>query len=357
MHILKSIFAAATLFAATSASAQQYEITVETLVGGKPADKFAFVVEEGDTQFKGFDGKLVAKKYRAKGYLPKSVNANALKEKTAKKSDTQKSAAKAKAEKTAVEKSVPKSRPIDEARAKLSNLRSELRRLENSVSDSQARMDKISLQLETLERVVDKGDKNLATFPAEYKSYLAKYEPVDEQLEKDKKIDALIRSRKDNSGDTEEFDVGSFCVLTLKQVKGKKLLLDVDYIYSHKVSDFYADGNSNGNTILKQTVMERLTRNPRNLVVSLNRPYCIQFARPKNDGSKSLSEAISQTSIIAEATANLEKAEAEAVGEQAEKSEFDAQGSYAEIRKKFPSGLAKTARIVITAKKLSTSQQ
>lgn len=346
MHILKSIFAAAAVFAATSAFAQQYEITVETLVGGKPADKFAFVVEEGGTQFKGFDGKLVAKKYRAKGYLPKSVNAAALKEKTAKKSDTQKSATKAKAEKAAAEKSVPKSRPIDEARAKLSNLRSELRRLENSVSDSQARMDKISLQLETLERVVDKGDKNLA-----------KYEPVDEQLEKDKKIDALIRSRKDNSGDTEEFDVGSFCVLTLKQVKGKKLLLDVDYIYSHIVSDFYADGNSNGNTILKQTVMERLTRNPRNLVVSLNRPYCIQLARPKNDGSKSLSEAISQTSIIAEATANLEKAEAEAVGEQAEKSEFDAQGSYAEIRKKFPSGLAKTARIVITAKKLSTSQQ
>ena len=51
-----AIFASALLCAGVL-SAQKYSVTVETHIAGKPEDKFTFVIAEGGSQHKGFDGK------------------------------------------------------------------------------------------------------------------------------------------------------------------------------------------------------------------------------------------------------------------------------------------------------------
>ena len=68
-----AIFASALLCAGVL-SAQKYSVTVETHIAGKPEDKFTFVIAEGGSQHKGFDGKVLAKRYMSKGYPAPSVN-------------------------------------------------------------------------------------------------------------------------------------------------------------------------------------------------------------------------------------------------------------------------------------------
>ncbi len=328
-------YATALMFAVTL-SAQKYSITVETHIAGRPEDKFTFVLSEGESQYKGFDGKVLAKRYMAKGYPAPSVDMaeySNSSEKTAKKT--------AEAKKIA---------PIDEARGKLIGLKGEVTRLENQITGAQGRIGKLSTQIEDLESAIEKGEKTASLFAGEYKNYLDKYEPNAEQAEKDKRIEAMFRNRPKLRGDVEEFDLGSFCAMKLLQVKGKKLLVNMDYIYSNPVSYFYADGNNNDNTIMKQRQFERFERKIRDLVLTVNRPYCIQFERPDLTSDKTLSDAMSQTTLFSKSgTASGSAAQA---SESAAPSKYDAQGPYSDIRKQFPTGLAKTARIIITVKKI-----
>lgn len=244
--------------------------------------------------------------------------------------------------------------PIEEARGKLLGLKNEIMRLENSLAGAQGRIGKLTGQAEALESAIEKGEKTPSLFAGEYKSYLDKYEPNAAQLEKDKKIEAMIRNRPKHRGDVEEFDLGSFCAVKLLKANGKKVMVNMDYIYSNPVSYFYADGNSNGNTILKQRQFERFERKARGLVLDVNKPYCIQFERPKINSGKTLSDAMERTALFSKSGVSggeLSAANAGADGAPAS-SKYDAEGLYAEIRKQFPSGLSKTARIIITVKKV-----
>ena len=161
----------------------------------------------------------------------------------------------------------------------------------------------------------------------------------------------MIRNRPKHRGDVEEFDLGSFCAVKLLKANGKKVMVNMDYIYSNPVSYFYADGNSNGNTIMKQRQFERFERKMRDLVLDVNRPYCIQFERPKINSGKTLSDAMEQTALFSKSGVSRGGA-TEASDGGAAPSKYDAEGSYAEIRKQFPTGLARTARIIITVKKV-----
>lgn len=335
-----AIFASALLCAGVL-SAQKYSVTVETHIAGKPEDKFTFVIAEGGSQHKGFAGKVLAKRYMSKGYPAPSVN---MEEYSDEVSETKK---------TAAMKTV-KISPIEEARGKLLGLKNEIMRLENSLAGAQGRIGKLAGQAEALESAIEKGEKTPSLFAGEYKSYLDKYEPNAAQLEKDKKIEAMIRNRPKHRGDVEEFDLGSFCAVKLLKANGKKVMVNMDYIYSNPVSYFYADGNSNGNTILKQRQFERFERKARGLVLDVNKPYCIQFERPKINSDKTLSDAMERTALFSKSGVSggeLSAANAGADGAPAS-SKYDAEGSYAEIRKQFPSGLSKTARIIITVKKV-----
>lgn len=327
--------ATALMFAVTL-SAQKYSITVETHIAGRPEDKFTFVLSEGESQYKGFDGKVLAKRYMAKGYPAPSVDMEEYSnssEKTAKKAAE-----------------VKKIAPIDEARGKLIGLKGEITRLENQITGAQGRIGKLSTQIEDLENAIEKGEKTASLFAGEYKNYLDKYEPNAEQEAKDKRVEAMFRNSPKLRGDVEEFDLGSFCAMKLLKVKGKKLLLNMDYIYSNPVSYFYADGNNNGNTIMKQRQFERFERKIRDLVLTVNRPYCIQFERPELTSDKTLSDAMAQTTLFSKS--GTTSGSAAQSSESAAPSKYDAQGLYSDIRKQFPTGLAKTARIIITVKKI-----
>lgn len=334
-----STFAAIMLFAG-ALSAQKYSVTVETHVAGKPEDKFTFVLSEGESQHKGFDGKVLAKRYMARGYPEPSVNMDEYSNEV---SGKEKPAAK-----------VAKISPVEEARAKLLGLKNEIMRLENSLAGAQGRIGRLAERAEALEAAIEKGEKTPSLFAGEYKSYLDKYEPDAAQLEKDRKIEAMIRNRPKHRGDVEEFDLGSFCAVKLLKAGGKKVMVNMDYVYSNPVSYFYADGNSNGNTILKQRQFERFERKMRDLVLDVNRPYCIQFERPKIESSKTLSDAMEQTALFSKS--GVSRGGGGEAGEGAAHSKYDAEGPYAEIRKQFPTGLARTARIIITVKKVGGGQ-
>lgn len=338
MITMKFATFAAALLCAGVLSAQKYSVTVETHIAGKPDDKFTFVLAEGESQHKGFDGKVLAKRYMAKGYPAPSVNMDEYADEV---SENEKPAA-AKVEKIS---------PIDEARGKLLGLKNEILRLENSLAGAQGRIGKLTEQADALESAIEKGEKTPSLFAGEYKSYLDKYEPDAAQIEKDKKIEAMIRNRPKHRGDVEEFDLGSFCAVKLLKANGKKVMVNMDYIYSNPVSYFYADGNSNGNTIMKQRQFERFERKMRDLVLDVNRPYCIQFERPKINSGKTLSDAMEQTALFSKSGVSRGGA-TEASDGGAAPSKYDAEGSYAEIRKQFPTGLARTARIIITVKKV-----
>ena len=76
---MKKYFSALLILACASvATAQTYRVSVETYVGNKLEDKFSFTLEQGEKQTKGFDGKLLAKRYRAKGYQHSQILKKAL---------------------------------------------------------------------------------------------------------------------------------------------------------------------------------------------------------------------------------------------------------------------------------------
>lgn len=65
---MKLFYTLAAMTLSTCAFAQSYLLTVETFVGNKLEDKMSFSLQVGEPQTKGFDGKLLAKRYRAKGF-------------------------------------------------------------------------------------------------------------------------------------------------------------------------------------------------------------------------------------------------------------------------------------------------
>ncbi|CDE82741.1 unknown [Coraliomargarita sp. CAG:312] len=317
------------------ANAQTYNVSVETQVGGKIEDRFNFTMQVGQPQYKGFDSKILAKRYRTNGYGHKflKVDPADLMESEKKNAEV--------AEENAAEK-----KPIEIAQEKLSALRKELSMGERRSEQIKMRAETLRDQIAALDEVVSKGERNPAAFAAAYAAYMKKYEP---NAEEDANYERLMKLRPKGTSDVEEVELGSYCRMTIEKGNDKAVSMRLNYAYSRILSSFYSEGNNNDNTITKFPIFERYEKlGVKNLILNVGKTYCFQFARMSPDEAKSFQEALAATSLFSgSGDASLPS---EAKEPESPKSPLDAQGSYSEIRRKFSGDTGRTVRVLITVK-------
>jgi len=332
----KTILFILALASATAASAVSYDVTVETLVGGKIEDRFSFTMEQGARQVKGYDAKLLAKRYRAKGFAHKFQTMPTV----GLESERQSAAAS--------EQAKEEKKPLELAQEKLSLMRRELSAAERKIDQIKMGNETLRDKVAALEDVVSKAERNPASFAAGYAAYQKKFEPV---VEVDENYERLMKKRPKSTGDVEEVELGSYCNLIIQKGNEKAVSVDLSYAYSRQFSSFYSDGNNNDNTITKFPIFEKFEKmGVKNLVINVGKTYCFQFGRPTPDEAKTLQEALSSTSVFGGSGDISAPKDSETAVAEEPKSPLDAAGYYTEIKRKFPSDAGKTVRMLITVK-------
>lgn len=323
---MKKYFSALLILACASvAAAQTYRVSVETYVGNKLEDKFSFTLEQGEKQMKGFDGKLLAKRYRAKGYQHSQILKKALEFDEDKRQESQSAL-----------------KPAERVRSLLEAARKDFDMAEKRLTSCQTSKEVAEGKLRELEELDALASRGSTSFKNAYEQYVKKNELTEEDI----KFKKLVRRLPEDTGDVEKIDFGSFCRMKITKAADKKVTLAMDYCYSRIMTFFYADGNNNGNTVTKQPVVERFEKlGIKNLTLTVGAPYCIQFTRPSPDeAASSLAEAMAKTSVFGG------KSPEEVAPLKAEKKPLDDQGLLSDIKRKYASQVGKVARAVITVK-------
>ena len=324
---MKKFIALSFLLCSSYALGASYLVTVETSVANKAEDKFSFSLSEGDTQTKGFDGMLMAKRYRAQGFPHRALDAKKELE-----ADELKNA------------EMAKLKPADIVKDLLDKAVKERDLLDRRIETTQGKRDTLDEKIKSLESLAELSSRNSPGFKSAFDAFKKKYEMTEEDL----KYRKILKKRPRYTGDIEEIDYGSFCNMTLVKANGKNITVNMDYAYSRILSSFYSDGNNNSNSITKHPIIERFEKlGITNLRLSVGKPYCIQFGRLSPEKNRSLSEALSKSGIFGGGGASAAQ-EAEPVEER--RSELDAYGLLSEIKRKYASDGGRVARVVITVK-------
>ncbi len=309
---------------ATVAFGQSYRVTVETMVGNKTEDEFSFTLAAGETQFKGFDGKLLAKRYRANGFPHRIMQEEEARKKFEDNLDKEAAL-----------------KPADRIANWLAKAQKDLTNFDTKMSMFDGKREKLIEKIKELEELESMASKGTMSFKVAYDEYLKKNGLTTEDI----KIKKMLNKRPRDTGDVEEIDFGSFCRITLTKTSDKKVMLDMDYSYSRINSYFYADGNNNSNTITKFPIVERIDKiGVKDLVVSVGKPYCYQFTRLPPEKARSLSEAVADSGIFGSGDASKPLQ----VEKDPEATALDAEGSFLTIKKKYASDVRKVIRMVIT---------
>ena len=320
-----SIIAGLTLTCACFGSA--YKVKVETFVGGKLEDKFTFVIKEGKPQEKGYDGKYLAKRYLAKGFGNTALDF----------------ADEAKKAKLYREKQAEKTF-LQRTEDMLMALRGEVAYNEKTVASSTERNSKLKERIELLEEIEKLG--NTQTAKKKYEEYMETYGPSKQDIIDSKKREFL---QKIKYRDYEEYDLGSFCRMEILKVLNPRVVrFNISYGYSRVLSMAYHDGLNTDNSITKYPILEIFERLNAKAKITLGKPYCIQFARPKStDEAKTIQDAIAQTRLFSGAEIAESDEEAEDAPEK-KKSPLDVKGSYDKIKEAFATEAGQTVRAVFT---------
>ena len=325
---MKLLFTLVAMTLSTCAFAQSYLLTVETFVGNKLEDKMSFSLQVGEPQTKGFDGKLLAKRYRAKGFPNKHY--------------AEIKAAAAEAKKTEAE---AKLTPRDIVKNLAEKTRGELAAAERASEKASARTDSLTEKLKLLEELEELSTRNSPSFDRSYEAFCKKFELTPADLEYQK----MLKKRPAYTGDIEEIDYGSFCSAKITKAADKDVLLNIDYAYSRIRSSFYSDGNNNSNSITKHPVVERFEKyGLKNIHLVVGKPYCVQFGRLSAEKARSLSEALSKSGIFGDGENASGGEQAEVAADESAK--LDAQGLYSEIKRKYASDGGRVLRAVFTLK-------
>jgi len=320
-----------TLTAIVSLFAQSYKVSVDVYVGTRIEDKFYFEMNEGEAQVKGFNGKMLAKRYRSQGFPHSKVQFF----ESEKKLEEEK-------------KEEAKRTPTEIAEAKLAEYDRKIRELERRAESSVSQKETISQKRDTLSGLIEKFGKNPRMMEKSFGEFL---ETNETKKEVDENYQRLMR-RQPKTSDTEEIDIGSYFNIKILKAYPKGITANLNMSYSRLVSFFYADGNNNNNTITKQLTHEKFEKfGIKAHPLEFGKPYCFQFGRPENkDSANSLSEAESRTQLFGEKNETLRIEETEDVEAQPA-SPLDAQGAFSEIKKKYKNDEGKVVRFVIKVTK------
>ena len=324
-----------TISTVVSVYATAYNVKVETYVGGRIEDKFEFVIKENEVQCKGYDGKYQAKRFLAKGYEHMGISS------INKEADSEVAQEKKTTETEALEDKVSK---------KLFELRNKVVSSEKVIENANMSIQTLREQIEILEGV----EKLLKTSPSsasvKYEQYANKYEASDVDPVEAKK---LARLKRIKYRDYEEYDVGSYCRMKIvKVINPHTIRFSISYAYSRLLSMAYHDGKNTDNAITKYPIFEIFERLNAKAKITLGKPYCIQFTRPKSsEEAKTIQDAIAQTRLFSGADVSNLSTQTEDESEkeiEKPKGEFDTKGSYEKIKEKYKAQTSQTVRAVFT---------
>ena len=115
----------------------------------------------------------------------------------------------------------------------------------------------------------------------------------------------------------------------------------------------YHDGKNSDNAITKYPIFEIFERLNTKAKITIGKPYCIQFTRPRSaDEAKTVQDAISQTRLFSGADVSMSNGLTEGENDDKElekpKGEFDTKGSYEKIKEKYKMETPQTVRAVFT---------
>ena len=317
-------------------SAAKYRVSVDTYVGGIPEDRFFFELSEGELQKKGFEAKMLSKRYRAKGFDHSGMRLK-LQEKELDK--LLESGGRVK---------LNNKESYEDAKLRLAGLERALRTNERRIIAMQEALVPAKETIKELEDLMKLYDRNRSTFAEKYERYLDKHDPALTEADIKARKAALYTRRR---ADCDEFSVGSYCDFKILKSTSTAVLVDLNYSYSRLFSWFYSGENSNGNMIGKFPIFETFEKmDVKNLTLFLNKPYCFQFSRPALDGAKSFSKAADGTILSGMASG---AAVADLNIPSNNDSALNVQGPLSEIQSKFKFDGGKTVRAVITVKKIA----
>lgn len=304
---------------------QSYRISVETYVSNKLEDKFSFTLSEGKEQQKGFDGKLLSKRYRAQGFPHKGLLEKLAIEKEEK-----------------IAKRTAAMKPAERVKKMLDKARKALESAETRMTTVSGQKDSAEQKVKELEELESLATRGSSSFQSAYADYLKRNGLTAE----DAKVEKLFRKRPRDTGDVEEIDIGSFCNMKILKASDKKVKVSMDYAYSRVMSYFYSDGNNNGNTITKHAIAERFEKlGVEDLILTVGKQYCYQFTRLTTEKARSLSEAMAQSGIFG---GGSDEGGKQTTAESPEDKALDAEGDYKEIKRKYASSSGKVVRVVIS---------
>lgn len=323
MRIFKnSIFALFALgYSICAFSQQHYLVSVETFVAGKSEDKFAFQMKSGDEQKKGFEARLHAKRYKMNGFRNTLLDYK----RQIEKEDSQAEA--------------PKKTQMEIAEEMLKKLVDGISKLRSEIDSNNANLDLMMEQRELLEKIIRLCKSNPAKMKESLEKYRSKYRIEEENPEHEK----LFRRRPKNPTDYERIELGTYCELKLSSVNAKVLNFDIVYAFNRILTWIYVEKTNNNNTIGKLPVIEGFEKDAK-FSVSIDEPFCIQFARGNTKDAKSLREALEGSSLFNMGGGTLGQS---FDFPKLNNDELNAMGNLSAIRESFDDRLASTVRVVI----------
>ena len=337
---------------ASAAFGQYYQVTVKTVADKTNYPEATFMIEEGSSQMKGFEGSINTIGFGGEGLKPISLVEKEYKEKLNLEME----------EKLAV----PAQEKLE---SKLLKLEMAMKNLELRLSSKEREQANNSGRGRFGRNSSSKNDGSMRPPPSNrrymeaYSKAKSEYEKFKQDFERAKRnlnvretlvkeIDEDIKESYDkllaipvaNDG---SYPFGTFTQVAIQKVAEDKVKFDFDYAICRILGWVGTEGNNNNNIMnscLDLEYIEMPTK--QGVIAELGKPYCFQIARPEKEIG-SLREAQNKTTIFAtNPGASDGIGEGEAV--KAPSNPLNADGNFTEIRSKFKGREKEVIRVIVT---------
>ena len=339
------------LFSASLSFAQYYKVTVKTIADKTTYPDATFMIEEGSSQMKGFEGSINTIGFGGIGLKPISLVEKEYKEKL-----NQEMEEKLK---------VPDEEKLEE---KLLKLEMNMKNLELKLSSKEReQVNKSSRGRSSVRTSKNDGSMRPPTknyrFVEAYSKAKSDYEKFKQEFERSKRnLNVRAELVKEIDDDVKEYydkllaipvatdgsyPFGTFTQVAIEKVAKDKVKFDFDYAICRILGWVGTEGNNNNNTMnscLDLEYIEMPTK--KGVIAELGKPYCFQIARPKKEIG-SLREAQNKTTIFADNPGNSDGIGMGAPASKV-KNPLDADGNFVEIRSKFKGREKEVIRVLVT---------
>lgn len=340
------------LLSASLSFGQYYKVTVKTIADKTTYPDATFLIEEGSSQMKGFEGSINTIGFGGVGLKPISLVEKEYKEKLTLEMEEK--------------LKVPDEEKLEE---KLLKLEMNMKNLELKLSSKEREKVNNSSRSRSSSGRTSRNDGSMKPPTKNYK-YLeafskakSEYEKFKQEFERAKRnLNVRAELVKEIDEDVKEYydkllsipvatdgsyPFGTFTQVAIEKVAQEKVKFDFDYAICRILGWIGTEGNNNNNTMnscLDLEYIEMPTR--KGVVADLDKPYCFQIARPKKEIG-SLREAQNKTTIFADNPSN-----SDGIGMGASTSEvknpLNADGNFVEIRSKFKGREKEVIRVIVT---------